>query len=107
MGAAWKLSNSEQSVPSLSAIPHAIWMALIGLELLCVLGLIIPALNKRLGRLAPAAAIGIGAEMLMFSVVHLISGSSQHGELIYWLVVASLCAFSAYGRLVLKPIRPQ
>ncbi len=104
-GAAWKLSNSEQSVPSLAAIPHGIWMALIGIELLCAVGLLLPAVKKRLGNLAPAAAIAIGAEMLAFSIVHAASGSSQHSEVIYWVVVAAICAFIAYGRLVLKPVR--
>lgn len=28
MGSVWKFSNSEQTVPSLSAIPHGIWLAM-------------------------------------------------------------------------------
>ena len=27
MGAVWKFSNSEQTVPSLQAIPHGAWLA--------------------------------------------------------------------------------
>lgn len=101
MGAVWKFSNSEQSVPSLSAIPHAVWLGLIGVELLCSVGLVLPALGPSLAILAPIAAGCIALEMLLFSGVHLASRASEHGQMIYWLVVAAFCAFIAYGRLVL------
>jgi hypothetical protein len=103
IGALWKVSNSEQVVPSLSAIPHGAWLALIGVELLCSVGLIAPAFNKRLAMLAPAAAALIGAEMLLFVAVHLSSGKGEQGQMVYWIVVAAVCAFICYGRLVLKP----
>lgn len=102
-GAFWKLSNSEESVPSLSAIPHAVWMSLVGFELLCTLGLLLPAINKSLGMAAPVAASAIALEMLVFSGVHLSSDVAQHGEMVYWLVVAAFCAVIAYGRFVLAP----
>lgn len=104
IGAVWKLSNTEQTVPSLSAIPHAVWLVLIPVELLCAAGLLLPAIGRRFGRLVPIAAIGIGAEMLLFCAVHAASGGTAHGELVYWLVVAAFCAFVAYGRRVLKPL---
>ena len=103
-GAVWKFSNSEQAVPSLSAIPHGIWLGLIAVELLCVVGLVIPALSRPWAILAPVAAIVIAAEMLLFCGVHLSSGDPNHGQMVYWLVVAPLCAFIAYGRFVLKPL---
>jgi hypothetical protein len=104
IGAVWKFSNSEQTVPSLSAIPHGVWLALSVFELLCSLGLILPAFNKTLAILAPIAAASIAAEMLLFSALHIRSGDANYGPMIYWLVVASLCAFIAYGRFVLMPI---
>ena len=100
MGAAWKFSHSEHSVPSLSAIPHGVWLGMSVFELLCSLGLIIAAYAP-LAILAPVAAVGIGAEMLLFCGVHQRSGATKHGQMIYWLVVAALCAFLAYGRFVL------
>ena len=103
-GAMWKLTNSEQSVPSLSALPHAVWLALIGVELAATAGLVLPALNRSLGMTVPAAAIAIALEMFLFAGVHFTSGVSEHGEVIYWLVVAVFCAFIAYGRLVLAPL---
>ena len=104
MGAVWKLSHSEQAVPSLSAIPHGAWLAMSAVELLCALALIVPAVNRRLGILAPIAAATIIAEMLLFSVVHLASGSAEHARMVYWLVVAAVSGFLVYGRLVLKPL---
>jgi hypothetical protein len=103
MGAVWKSSNSEQTVPALQAIPHGIWLALIGVELLCSVGLVAPALGKRFAALAPIAAASIAAEMLLFSGLLLSSGSDDYGSLIYWLVVAAVCGFVVYGRRVLKP----
>ncbi len=105
MGAVWKFSNSELTVASLHAIPHGAWMTLIVVELLCSLGLVLPLFKKSLGKLAPVAAICIAAEMLLFTVLHLFSGDPNSGQMIYWLVVAALCAFIAYGRLVIKPIQ--
>jgi hypothetical protein len=106
MGALWKFSNSEQTVPSLKMIPHEAWLAMSVIELLISLALILPALNKRLGILAPVAATCIAAEMLLFCGVHIYSGDPDNGPMIYWIVVAVICAFIAYGRFVLKPLSP-
>lgn len=103
IGAIWKFSNSEQTVPSLSAIPHGIWLAMSVFELVCSLGLILPAFYKPLAILAPIAAACIAAEMLLFTGLHIYSGDPNYGPMIYWLVVAAICVFIAYGRLVLKP----
>ncbi len=99
MGAVWKLSNSEQNVPSLKAIPHGAWRALMGLELLCSVGLLVPAVARSLGLLAAIGALGVAAEMLLFCGVHLASGDRKRGPMIYWLVVAAVGALLAYGRL--------
>lgn len=103
VGAIWKFSNAAQTVPSLKAISHGVWIALSIIELLCVVALVLPAVSKKLGILAPIAATFITAEMLLFCALFLFSGSTNYGHLIYWLVVAVFCAFVAYGRFVLKP----
>jgi uncharacterized membrane protein YphA (DoxX/SURF4 family) len=69
----WKFSNSEQTVPALNAIPRAVWLAMGVFELLCSLGLILPAFNKTLGVLTPVAAACIAAEMLAFCGLHIYS----------------------------------
>jgi uncharacterized membrane protein YidH (DUF202 family) len=104
MGAVWKVSNSEQAVGSLKALPHAAWLSLIVVELLCSLALVVPAFSKRLGGLVPVAAGCIAAEMLLFTGLNLASGDPQLGQIAYWLVVAAICGFLAWGRVALKPI---
>ena len=104
MGAVWKFSNAEQTVPSLNAIPHGVWVAMGVLELILSLCLVVPLLYKPLAYLVPIAAALIALEMLFFCVLHFSSGTAGYGSVIYWLVVAAICAFIAYGRLVLKPI---
>jgi hypothetical protein len=103
-GAVWKLSHSEHTVPSLAALPHGVWLAMAVVELVCALALVLPAVHRRLGILVPVAAGYVIAEMLLFCVVALASHSAAPGELIYWLVVAVVCAFLVYGRLRLKPL---
>jgi hypothetical protein len=105
IGAVWKFSNSaEQTMPSLAAIPNAAWLAMSVIELLCAVALILPAFNKSLSIVAPAAAIFIAAEMLLFCALYISSGDANYGPMIYWLVVAAVAAFIAYGRFVLRPL---
>lgn len=103
MGAGWKFTNTEQSVPALSAIPHEVWLAMGVFELLFSLGLILPAFNKSLAILAPVAAACIAAEMLLFCGLQMHSGDTNNGHMIYWLIVAALCALIVYGRRAPKP----
>lgn len=105
-GAVWKFTNSEQAVPSLSAIPHAAWMALSVIEIICAIMLVLPMFNKRLGIFVPIGAAIIAAEMLLFSGLHLASGDANYAPMIYWLVVAALCAIIAYGRFYIRPFIP-
>jgi hypothetical protein len=104
IGAFWKFSNSPQTVPSLTAIPHGSWHAMSVIELLCAVGFVVPALNKSLGPVAPIAAVGIATEMLAFSAFHFQSGETDYAHVVYWLVVAGVSGFIAYGRFVLKPL---
>jgi hypothetical protein len=101
VGAVWKFSNAPPA-PSLGAIPHGAWLALSVIEILCAIALVVPALRGSIAVVAPIAAACIAIEMLVFCVLHMTSGDPNTGPLIYWLVVAILCAFIAYGRFVLK-----
>ncbi|HKI44127.1 MAG TPA: hypothetical protein VKA08_02225 [Balneolales bacterium] len=104
-GAIWKFSNSSgQTMPSLEAIPHGVWLGMAVIEILCSVALVLPAMSKSLAILIPVAALYILAEMLLYSGLNIFSGGVDVGSLIYWLVVAAFCAFIAYGRLVLKPL---
>jgi len=104
IGAVWKFSNSAgQTMPSLGAIPNVAWLAMSVIELLCAVALILPAFSKSLNVLAPVAAVLIAAEMLLFCALHIASGDANYGPVVYWLVVAAVCAFIAYGRFALRP----
>ena len=104
MGAVWKLYNPEQSVGSLSGLPHGVWTGMSALELVLSVALIVPAVNKSLGKLAPIAAAAIAVEMVAMTGVHLSTGAAANGQVVYWLVVAVFCGALAYGRFVLKPL---
>lgn len=103
MGAVWKFSHSEKSVPSLSAIPHAVWLGMSVFEMLCVVGLFMTAFAP-LAILAPVAAVGIAVEMLFLCAVHVLSGATRHQHMIYWLVTAAVCGLVAYGRFSLGSV---
>lgn len=103
IGAVWKFSNSEQSIPSLNRLPHGVWLALSGVELLCSLGLVL-AYFAPLGILAPIAAVVIAAEMLLFCGLHFYSRAKGYGQVIYWLGVAVIAGFIAYARFLLYPL---
>src|SRR5690606_13291595 len=99
MGAVWKFSHSaEQTMPSLKAIPPGVWLAMAGLELVISLALILPAFYHPLAFLIALAAACVAAEMLLFVGLHLSAGDTNVGPVIYWVVVAAVCAFVAYGR---------
>jgi hypothetical protein len=105
MGAVWKLTNPEQTIPTLSAIPHGVWIALSILELLCTFALFSPLLIKgSRPKLVPIGALVIAAEMVLFSVLNLASAETDVSSIGYWMVVATLSGFLAYGRLKLKPL---
>jgi DoxX-like family len=107
LGALWKLSNPDpaQAAPSLAALPHGLWPLLAAAEVLCAAGLVLPAWRKAPALLAPVAALCLLAEMVLFTAVHFARGAGPLGQPIYWLVVAALCGFVAYGRLVRWPVR--
>jgi uncharacterized membrane protein len=100
IGAIWKFSNPEQTVPTLAAIPHGAWLAMGVFELLCAFCLILPAVLKSLAPLATVAAGCIAAEMLLFSALQISSGDHEYGHMVYWLVVAALCLFIGYMRSI-------
>jgi len=104
-GAIWKFSHSEQAVNALKAIPHGIWQAMSVIELLCSLALILPVFLRKLGKVAPIASVLIAFEMVIFIVLFLYSGDKGYNQIIYWFVVTVICAFIAYGRFVLMPIK--
>lgn len=89
-------------VRSFAALPREVWKALGILELVCVVGLIVPAvLHWRPGLTVVAAAV-LALESLVFIWVHVKCGEIP--SLIMSGVLGLLMAFLAYGRMFLAPI---
>lgn len=105
-GAIWKFTNpAEKAIPSLKAIPHAVWISFSGIEIVLSVCLILPLFNRSLGIFANVAVICIAAEMLFYCIVHLLSGETNHSPIFYWGAVAVICLFIAYGRFVIQPFK--
>jgi len=89
-------------VQSFGALPRPAWTALGMIELVCVVGLIVPAALHWKPTLTVVAATVLALECLLFIWVHV-----QYREIppiIMSCVLGLLMAFIAYGRLVLAPL---
>ena len=92
----------SEGVPSFGALPRRAWMTLGILELVCTVGLIVPAALRWQPALTAVAATVLAIESLVFIWVHV-----KYGEItpiIMSAMLGLLMAFVAYGRMALKPI---
>jgi len=89
-------------VPSFGALPREAWMALGIIELICAVGLIVPAAFRWHPALTIVAAVVLALESLVFIGVHV--RYHETGSIIMSAVLGLLMAFVAYGRMFLKPI---
>jgi len=92
----------SQDVPSFGALPRGAWMALGIIELVCVVGLIVPSAFGWQPTLTVVAASVLAIESLVFIWVHV-----RYGEITPTImsgVLGLVVAFIAYGRVVLAPI---
>ena len=92
----------SQDVPSFGALPGEAWMALGILELVCAIGLIVPAAFHWRPHLTILAATLLAIESIVFVWVHV--KYHEMTPLILSGVLGLLMAFIAYGRMVLRPI---
>lgn len=89
-------------VPSFGALPKPAWMALGVVELICVVGLIVPSALRVYPMLTVAAAAVLAVESLIFIFVHV--KYKEVGPIVMCVVLGLLMAFVAYGRMQLSPI---
>ncbi len=89
-------------VPSFGALPREAWRTLGIVELVCVVGLIVPAAVSWRPTLTVVAAAVLAFESLVFIGVHAKYG--EIGSIVMSAVLGLVMAFIAYGRMVLKPI---
>jgi uncharacterized membrane protein YphA (DoxX/SURF4 family) len=92
----------SRDVPSFGALPREVWMGLGILELVCTIGLIVPAALHWQPRLTILSATVLAVESLVFVGVHV--KYSEVTPLILSGALGLLMAFIAYGRTLLKPI---
>jgi len=92
----------SKDVPSFGALPREAWMALGILELVCTVGLIVPAALHWQPKLTVVAATILAIETLVFVGVHV--KYREIAPILFSIVLGLLMAFIAYGRTVLKPI---
>src|SRR6187431_1732062 len=88
-------------VPSFGALPREAWMALGILELVCMVGLIVPSALRWHPALTVVAAAILAIESLVFIGVHL--KYHEVAPIVMSGVLGLLMAFIAYGRMVLQP----
>jgi hypothetical protein len=89
-------------VPSFGALPRKAWTALGIIELVCVVGLIVPSALPWQPNLTVVAATVLAIETLLFIWVHV--KYREIGPIIFSAVLGLVMAFIAYGRAVLEPI---
>jgi hypothetical protein len=89
-------------VPSFGALPRGAWTALGILELVCVVGLIVPSALHWRPSLTVVAAIALAIESVVFIWVHV--KYREVPPIVMSAVLGLLMAFIAYGRMYLKPI---
>lgn len=92
----------SHDVPSFGALPRGAWTALGVLELICTVGLIVPAALRWQPDLTGVAATVLALESLVFIGVHV--NYREVPPIVMSAVLGLLMAFVAYGRLVLVPI---
>lgn len=89
-------------VPSFGALPRGAWMVLGIVELICVIGLIVPSAFHWRPKLTVVAATILAVESLIFIGVHV--QYDETGSIVMSGVLGLVMAFVAYGRMTLKPI---
>ena len=89
-------------VQSFGALPRQVWTILGIIELVCTVGLVVPAALHWKPSLTVVAATVLAIESIVFIWVHV-----QYREIppiIMSGLLGLLMAFLAYGRMVLKPL---
>jgi uncharacterized membrane protein YphA (DoxX/SURF4 family) len=98
----FSFDNISKQVRSFDALPRKVWMVLGIIELVCTVGLIVPAAFHWHPALTVMAATVLAIESLVFIGVH--AKYREITPIILSSVLGLLMAFVAYGRMVLKPI---
>jgi hypothetical protein len=99
---AFMFDKVSHDVQSFGALPRRVWMTLGIMELVCTVGLIVPAALHWLPVLTVVSATLLAIESLVFIGVH--AKYREIGPIILCSVLGLVMAFIAYGRVVLSPV---
>ncbi|WP_158886064.1 DoxX family protein [Rhodanobacter sp. L36] len=91
----------SHDVPSFGALPRQAWTTLGIVELVCVIGLIVPGAFHWQPQLTILAAAVLAVESLVFVGVHV--RYHETSSIIMSAVLGLFMVFIAYGRLALSP----
>ncbi|HJT23765.1 MAG TPA: DoxX family protein [bacterium] len=102
-GGYWKISNRDKVS---NTLPGGAWALLGVLEVVCALGLIIPAAAKIVPVATPAAALVLALEGIFLAILFGRKNTkfSKANPMVYALLEAVMAVVIAYGRFVLSPI---
>jgi uncharacterized membrane protein YphA (DoxX/SURF4 family) len=93
--------KASEGVPSFGALPRGAWTGLGILELVCTVGLVVPAaLHWQPGLTAVAAAV-LAVESIVFVFVHV--KYREVAPIVMSVVLGLVMGFVAYGRMVVSP----
>ncbi len=96
------LEKVSADVASFGALPRGVWKALGVLELVCTVGLVVPAALRWHPTLTVVAAAVLAVETLLFVWVHV--RYREVPPIVMSSVLGIVMAFLAYGRWVMAPI---
>ena len=96
------LEKVSHDVASFGALPKPAWTALGIVELVCTVGLIVPAALHWQPQLTVLAAAVLAAETLVFVWVHI--KYREVVPIVFSTLLGVLMAFLAYGRAALAPL---
>jgi uncharacterized membrane protein YphA (DoxX/SURF4 family) len=96
------LDKVSKDVRSFGALPRGVWMVLGVVELICVVGLIVPSAFHWHPKLTVLAATALAIESVVFVGVHV--KYREITPIIMSAALGLLMAFIAYGRFVMSPI---
>jgi uncharacterized membrane protein YphA (DoxX/SURF4 family) len=91
----------SHDVPSFGALPRGVWRGLGVIELVCTVGLVVPAALHWQPALTSVAAAVLAVESLVFIWVHV--KYREMGPIVFSGVLGLSMAFVAYGRAFLQP----
>ena len=92
----------SHDVPSFGALPRQAWTVLGIIELICVVGLIVPGVLHWRPQLTVLAAAILAVESLIFIYVHV--RYQEIPPIVMSAVLGLLMAFIAYGRAAVRPL---